>query len=398
MLLPHALLYGRRDADAEPGSRRQLLAVLSVVLAVMIPVAVQWVRPTPQAAGGGTAAARPAADPGAARPATGPGAALPVVVGYLPYWAQPAAVADAVRGSDLLTVAAPWWYAPTDSGDVVEQHPEFTDTGDHVLRRLRAEGLVVMPTIANHRDGEWDFEVVPHVIADRGTRSAHVRNLVDLVEDRGFDGIVIDYELLGAGDRDNFTAFVTELGTALHANDRQLAVALHAQASDAGSGGHNVAQDYRAIGRVADQVHLMTYDLHYDESDPGPIAPLPWLTDVLGYATERIPPEKLLLGIGLFAYDWPEGRTADDLQLAQVDRRIASNEGEQGWDERAMAPWFRYRSDGVARTIWYEDARSVEAKLALVARYDLAGAFVWRLGGVPEDIWRVTRQTLRPEM
>jgi spore germination protein YaaH len=238
---------------------------------------------------------------------------------------------------------------------------------------------------------------VPQLIADSGTRGAHVRNLVDLVEARDFDGIVIDYELLGAGDRDNFTAFVTELGAALHANARQLAVALHAQASDAGSGEHNVAQDYRAIGQAADQVHLMTYDVHYDESDPGPIAPLPWIADVLDYATERIPPDKLLLGIGLFGYDWPEGQTAEELQLAQVERRIASNDGEQGWDDHAQAPWFRYRSDGVARTIWYEDAHSVAAKLELVAHYDLAGAFIWRLGGVPEDIWQATRQTLRPE-
>lgn len=381
MLPAHALLSSRRDAGAGASSRRELFAVLGVILAVMIPVGMQWVRPPPPL-------------PAARDAAPAPGRSPPVVVGYVPYWAQRAAVADALRQSDLLTVAAPWWYAPTAGGDVVEQHPGHTDTRDGVVDRLRTRGLEVMPTIANHRDGEWDFEVVPRLIADRDTRMAHVRNLVDLVEDRDFDGIVIDYELLGAGDRDNFTAFVTQLAEALHANDRQLAVALHAQASDAGSGDHNVAQDYRAIGQVADQVHLMTYDLHYDESDPGPIAPLPWLTDVLEYATERIPPDRLLLGIGLFAYDWPEGRTADDLQLGQVDRRIADTDGERGWDEDAQAPWFRYRGDGVERTIWYEDARSVEAKLRLVARYDLAGAFIWRLGGVPDEIWRAARQIL----
>jgi spore germination protein len=139
----------------------------------------------------------------------------------------------------------------------------------------------------------------------------------------------------------------------------------------------------------------MTYDQHYDESEPGPIAPLPWVIDVLDYATARVPPEKLVLGIGLYGYDWGGGDTADNLQLSQVARRIEANQGAQGWDQRAASPWFRYQSDGVARTIWYEDARSVEAKLDLVDRYDLGGAFFWRLGGVPDDIWRAAERTLR---
>jgi spore germination protein YaaH len=320
------------------------------------------------------------------------------VVGYVPYWEQPAAIAEALREPGLVTTAAPWWYSPTAAGGVVLQHRGHTDAGDHVVRALRERGLRVMPTIANHHRGEWDYEVVPELIADPATREAHVRNLVNLIDARDFDGIVIDYELLGARDRDNFTAFITALGAALHADGRRLAVALHAQTTDEGDGGHNVAQDYRAIGRAADEVHLMTYDLHYDESDPGPVAPLPWVVDVLDYATGRIPSDKLVLGVGLFGYDWGHGDIADDVQLREVARRIKANDGEHGWDRRAASPWFRYARDGVSRIIWYEDAASVEAKLALVARYDLAGAFFWRLGGVPEHIWRVAEQTLRPAM
>ncbi|HSK97313.1 MAG TPA: glycosyl hydrolase family 18 protein, partial [Euzebyales bacterium] len=275
MLLPPAPLSGQRER--EPGSgRRQVLAVLGVLLVVVVAVVVTGIRAAtdpgvPLAAGPDDR--RDPGVPAAPDPDEGqnPAAAdrpAPTVVGYLPYWEQRAAVADARREPDLLTTAAPWWYAPTRTGDVVLQHRGHTDTGDHVVRALRQRGLAVMPTIANHRSGEWDFEVVPALIADPSTREAHVRNLVDLVRRRDFDGIVIDYELLGAGDRNNFTAFITALGAALHADDRRLAVALHAQASDEGSGDHNLAQDYRAIGRAVDEVHLMTYDHHWDESDP----------------------------------------------------------------------------------------------------------------------------------
>lgn len=382
MLTPLLHVPSSGQRDQERGSRRRSLAAVGAVLAIVI--ALGFARSPPD---------DPGAPPRVLEAVVG--TSEPAVVGYLPYWDQPSAMDDALREPDLLTVAAPWWYSPTSAGGVVLQHRGYTDTGRDVVDALRARGLDVMPTIANHHEGEWDFDVVPELMSDDATRSAHVRNIVDLVNRRDYDGIVIDYELLGADDRDNFTALLTELGAALHAHDRQLAVALHAQATDEGSGDHNVAQDYRAIGQVVDQVHVMTYDQHYDESEPGPIAPLPWVIDVLDYATARVPPDKLVLGIGLYGYDWGGGDTADNLQLSQVARRIAANQGEQGWDQRAASPWFRYQGDGVARTIWYEDARSVEAKLDLVDRYDLGGAFFWRLGGVPDDIWRAAEQTLR---
>lgn len=332
----------------------------------------------------------------AARDRAAPGTADGVeVVGYVPYYAQPPAVMDAIAQRGLFSTASPWWYSPTIDGGVVEQHPEYTDTGDDVVAALRDSGLRVMPTIANHRDGVWDFEVVPALLADDAARRRHVRELVDLAERRGYDGIVIDYEFLGADDRDDFTAFVTALGDALHAADKRLAVALHAQTTDEGVGEHNLAQDYRALGRAADELHLMTFNFHYDESLPGPIAPLPWVSDVVDYAVSRVPAHKIVLGIGLFGYDWHGAGPADGLQLDQVRTRIARRDAAPSWDAEAAAPWVRYDVDGVRHELWYENARSVAAKLDLVRRHGLGGAFFWRLGAVPDDIWQASRGELR---
>lgn len=387
---------GQSEA-APPRRRTRRLAVAAIVLTLLgcavVAAAAARSRPTPPAAR--------SADPIVDRPEDVPpdGDREPVtqVTAYLPYWEQPAALADLEANQHWLTTAAPWWYAPTATGDVVEQHPGYTDTDEQVVERIRATGVRLMPAIANHRNGEWDFEVVRRLIGDAGTRRRHVDALVELVEARGYDGITIDYELLGAGDRDNFTAFVTSLGNALHAIDRRLAVALHAQESDAGAGPHNQAQDYAAIGAAADEIHLMTYDQHYDESEPGPVAPLPWVVDVVAYAKSLIPSEKLILGIGLFGYDWGGGEVADDLQLTQVRQLISMTGARPRFDDAAASPQLRYRRNGVDHEIWYEDARSVAAKLALVEREDLGGAFFWRLGSVPDAIWQsAQRQLDRP--
>lgn len=380
---------GQRDA-APPRRRTRWVAAAALAVLVLagtaVAVATARDRPTPEPA---VPADRPPD-----QPADDAGRLMTQVVAYLPYWQQSAALADLEANQRWLTTAAPWWYAPTPTGDVVEQHPEYTDTSERVVERIRATGMRLMPAIANHRDGVWDFDVVPRLIADAETRRRHVDALVTLVQARDYDGITIDYEMLGAGDRRNFTAFVTALGNRLHAVDRRLAVALHAQDSDAGDGPHNQAQDYVAIGAAADEVHLMTYNLHYDDSEPGPIAPLPWVADVVAYAKRLIPADKLILGIGLFGYDWSGGTTADDLQLTAVRQRIADAGARPRFDEDAASPQVRYRRDGVDHEIWYEDARSVAAKLALAEREGLGGAFFWRLGSVPEAIWFGARRQL----
>lgn len=381
--------------DSPPRRRRRLwLACAALLAAVVVGVAVTAPDPlAPAVDDGPPSGTDDRADAGEDQEVAAERPALQVI-GYVPYWQQPPAVADVAANRGWLTTAAPWWYAPTPSGEVVEQHPEYTDTGDHVVERFRDVGITVMPTIANHRDGEWDFDVVPDVIADRDTRARHVRALADLAATRDFDGIVIDYELLGAADRDNFTAFVTELGEALHADGRRLAVALHAQRTDVGDGEHNQAQDYAAIGAAADEIHLMTYNQHYDGSSAGPIAPLPWVSDVIAYARDRVPAQKLILGIGLFGYDWGGSAVADDLQLTQVDERIAASGQAPQFDVGSASPFLRYRRRGVDHELWYEDARSVEAKLALVDEHGLGGAFFWRLGAVPDDIWQVAARLL----
>ena len=49
-------------------------------------------------------------------------------------------------------------------------------------------------------------------------------------------------------------------------------------------------------------------------------------------------------------------------------------------DERAQAPWFRYvDGNGREHEVWFEDARSIRAKLDLAREYGLYGVGYWNL-------------------
>ena len=134
--------------------------------------------------------------------------------------------------------------------------------------------------------------------------AAQVASIVALTEREHYAGIDLDYENLHAGDRQAFTTFVTRLARALHARGKVLSVAVFAKTTNAGTDPRNLAQDYAAIGRAADQVRLMAYDYHWASSPPGPVAPISWVRAVLRYARTQIPASKIILGVPLYGYDW----------------------------------------------------------------------------------------------
>ncbi len=115
------------------------------------------------------------------------------------------------------------------------------------------------------------------------------------------------------------------------------------------------------------------------------VAPLPNVRQVLDYAVTEIPREKIYLGIPYYGYDWPlpfrQGETqARSLSnQAAVDLAIAQGADIQ-YDEAAQSPWFTYTAeDGAAHVVWFEDARSLSAKLRLIREYGLHGAGYWSL-------------------
>lgn len=112
------------------------------------------------------------------------------------------------------------------------------------------------------------------------------------------------------------------------------------------------------------------------------VAPINNVERVLAYAVTEIPPEKLLMGIPLYGYDWPlpyEKGVTKAVSLSP--QRAVILAGENGadilYDETAQSPYFRYADD--THEVWFEDAKSIYAKLMLLERYSLAGIGYWNL-------------------
>src|SRR5699024_10119034 len=129
---------------------------------------------------------------------------------------------------------------------------------------------------------------------------------------------------------------------------------------------------------------IMTYDYGYLSGPPMAVSPLPMVKKTLEYAVTRIDRKKILMGIPNYGYNWPLPYEAGKTRARSVTNEEAVSLAREAgvpihFDENAKAPWIRYRENWAEREVWFEDARSIRAKLGLAAEFRLRGVGFWNL-------------------
>lgn len=292
-----------------------------------------------------------------------------------------------------LEALSPFWLHPLPDGSVTgyPTDPERRNAKslaqcESIIRAVcRERGVKLLPALGEAPD-RYGKGLARAIIRDPARRQAHVAAVVEWVVAHGYDGLDLDYEVLTAGDRPVFSRFVAELAAALHARAKRLTLAVHAKTAEPGDWDGSRAQDWAALGKVVDRLRIMAYDHHEDSGPPGPIAPLPWFEDVLDHARALVPREKIEMGVPSYGYDWaPNG--AEEVTALGAPLLAARRKAPLAW-ELLPAQWrFAYDRDGVVHQVWYEDSRSLPAKLALVRAAGIAGIALWRLGAEDQGFW-----------
>lgn len=232
--------------------------------------------------------------------------------------------------------------------------------------------------------GRFSNELISVVINNQQAIDTLIENLLNTMTLKGFQGIDIDFEYIKAEDRDTFVEFVRQVTEVMNANGFSVSVDLAPKTSADQPGLLYEGKNYRALGEIANSVLVMTYEWGYTYGPPMAVAPINKVRQVLDYAITEIAPEKINMGIPNYGYDWPlpyergvtRARTIGNVEAVQ----LAIEYGVPiQFDEVAMSPFFKYTSDGIEHEVWFEDARSIRAKLELIYEYNLRGASFWQI-------------------
>lgn len=300
---------------------------------------------------------------------------------WVPSW-DPAALEVMRVQAGNLQETNPGWYTIAAGGTFTTNYK-----ADDPDMRAALAGTQLVPTIKNYVNGKFDGALVATIVSDPALREKHAETLTQLVIDRGFDGIDIDYESVPTTARANFTAFITLLAGKLHDSRRMLSVTVHAKTTDTTRNGPG-AQDWAALGAVADSVKIMAYDKHWSTSEAGAISPLDWLDEVATYAESTIPEGKAIIGLPWYGYDWL-GTSGKSVTFAQATATAQTAGVTVSHDVNGEAT---YTYDG--RTVFFQDAASYRAKIDMITKKHprIAGFAHWRVGSEDPAIWPIVRE------
>ncbi|MBU8915178.1 glycoside hydrolase family 18 protein [Bacillus sp. FJAT-29953] len=237
-------------------------------------------------------------------------------------------------------------------------------------------------TITNLTPGGFSPELVHQAINNPTARTNLVNNITNLVTNRGYGGVNIDFERVLAVDRDLYTGFLRELRDRLKLLGRTLTVAVPAKTSEEIP--WLKGYDFGGIGSVVDFMFIMAYDFHHAGSEPGPVASIPDVRRTIEFAISNVPRRKIIIGVPLYGYDWVipyrPGSVAPAISNQDAVETAMRFQSPIQYSTEWESPSFRYRDQGgVTHEVWFEDVRSMAAKMMLVRDYGLQGIGAWQL-------------------
>lgn len=296
----------------------------------------------------------------------------------------------------FLSFLSPFSYMLTPQGDLIA--PEDSDL---VYRAVRSAVMPLM-VVTNLYNGGFDTDALSAVINDAELSQKLIDSITAELQNKGYYGVNMDMEYIAPSDREVYNGFLRRLAERIRPLGYILTVALAPKISADQQGLLYEAHDYAAQGEIADYVIIMTYEWGYTYGPPLAVSPINEIRKVLDYAVTEIPPEKLIMSLPNYAYDWTlpytRGTPAQSIGLTAAIELAQKYNAEIIFDEASQTPYFNYTdTDGAAHIVWFDDPRSIAAKLTLVDEYALAGVSWWTVNRCYIPAWLIMQELFEIE-
>src|SRR5262252_6631938 len=253
--------------------------------------------------------------------------------------------------------------------------------------------LPLMALLNNYDGVHWRVAEMAKMLANSPARQKLAHDVVEFAVESHEAGIVVDFEEVPDTSQVHFRQFASELGPALHSVGLKLMLALPAR---------DDAYDYEFFGKQCDAIVLMNYDEHWLTSPPGPIASQDWYVENLRQIKEVVPPRKLIVAVGSYAYDWSESEKkahepAQSLTIQEALLRAFESETQVEFDTPSLNPHYSYDDEhNHVHQVWMLDAVTAYNELRASERMGVQGTALWRLGSADASLWPVWDAT-RPD-
>lgn len=280
-----------------------------------------------------------------------------------------------------VNVIAPTWFTLSSNSGSYESLADKS-----YVERAHEKGLKVWAVVDNF-SRECSQNVQSEELLSRtSVREKLIANLMTEAEKYGFDGINLDFESLKTEAGVHYIEFIRELSVSCRKNGLVLSVDNYVPAS------YNSFYDYKEQGVVADYVIIMGYDEHYAGGEAGSVSSIGYVENGIKDMLSLVPAEKVINAVPFYTRLWTingDNISSRAMGISEAAKWVSDNKMELSWDDSVGQYYGEIDSEDDIRKLWMEDEKSLELKMNLIKKYDLAGVAGWRLGLETSDVWDV---------
>lgn len=250
-------------------------------------------------------------------------------------------------------------------------------------KRFGVQPILVLASLSTEET--FDNSLIHAILNDMQAQNRLIQNLLNVLKQKGYAGVDIDFESILAQDKEAYVNFMRNLSNALWPEGFLISIDLSPKERADQKGVLYEGLDYGELSQYANNVLLMTYEWGYSRSMPMAVAPINKVRQILNYAVTEIPRNKINLGIPNYGYQWPlpyiagitKARSIGNIEAAE---NAALYRAQIQFDEIAMTPYYLYTAaNGQSYEVWFEDVRSIYAKINLIPEYNILGAGYWNI-------------------
>jgi len=246
--------------------------------------------------------------------------------------------------------------------------------------------LPIMGLVNNYDGVEWRIKEMAQMLASPAARQNLAREIAEYAAESHEAGIVVDFEEVPDASQAHFRQFIAALAPALHSAGLKLMIALPAR---------DDAYDYEFFGKECDAIVVMNYDQHWLTSPPGPIAAQDWFVENLRQIIDVVPPQKIIVGIANYAYDWPvapekNNEAAAEYSIQEALLHVEESDTDVEFDSNSLNPHYSYYDEhNHLHQVWMLDAVTAYNELRASERLGVQGTALWRLGSSDTSLWPI---------
>ena len=320
------------------------------------------------------------------------------VLGWHPYWASSTAYLN--YNYDALSHIAYFSYeVDTSTGGYITIRGWNTTS---IIDYAHQRGTKVLLTVTNF-GSKNNTSLLSHT--DR--QIFLLNTLIPLLKSRNADGVNFDLENVSVSQRNNLINFMQIASDMIKAEMPEAEISMATPAVD-----WSGSWDLKKLSEICDYLIVMGYNYYWSSSSTaGPVAPLAGENynvskSVNTYLTAGVLPEKLMLGVPWYGYDWPVSSavrkataTGSATSRTYAASQTLAAQHTTTFDETTSTPWLNYMSGSLYRQLWYDDSESLLVKYDFAASKGLSGIGIWAISyeGTYNEVWSTIREVFAEE-